>query len=38
MIAGQWKVTDGKIIGKDEPELINRHSNAAKKLRQFSNS
>ena len=38
MIAGQWKVMDGKIIGQDESELISRHSNAAKKLRQLSNS
>ena len=38
MIAGQWKVTDGKIIGKDESELISRHSGAAKKLRQLANA
>jgi 8-oxoguanine deaminase len=38
MIAGQWKVMDGKIIGQDESELINRHSNAAKKLRQLANA
>jgi 8-oxoguanine deaminase len=38
MIAGQWKVMDGKIIGKDESELINRHSSAAKKLRQLANA
>jgi 8-oxoguanine deaminase len=36
MIAGQWKVMDGKIIGQDESELISRHSNAAKKLRQLA--
>jgi len=30
MIAGKWKVEDGKINGKDENVLINRHSNAAK--------
>ena len=29
-------VVDGKIIGKDEAELIYRHSNAAKKLRQLA--
>jgi 8-oxoguanine deaminase len=29
---------DGKIIGKDESELISRHSNAAKKLRQLANA
>ena len=38
MIAGQWKVKDGKIIGKDESELISRHSGAAKKLRQLANA
>jgi 8-oxoguanine deaminase len=38
MIAGQWKVMDGKIVGKDESELINRHSSAAKKLRQLANA
>jgi 8-oxoguanine deaminase len=36
MIAGKWRVVDGKIIGKDEAELIYRHSNAAKKLRQLA--
>ena len=38
MIAGRWKVANGKIIGKDESELINRHSSAAKKLRQLANA
>jgi 8-oxoguanine deaminase len=38
MIAGQWKVMDGKIIGQDESELISRHSNAAKKLLQLANA
>ena len=38
MIAGQWKVMDGKIIGQDESELICRHSNAAKKLRQLASA
>ena len=37
MIAGKWRVVDGKIIGKDEAELIYRHSKAAKKLRQLAN-
>ena len=37
MIAGKWRVVDGKIIGKDEAELIYRHSNAAKQLRQLAN-
>ena len=36
MIAGKWRVVDGKIIGKDEAELIYRHSNAAKQLRQLA--
>ncbi|MDC0980755.1 8-oxoguanine deaminase [Candidatus Pseudothioglobus singularis] len=38
MVAGKWKVVDGGIVGKDESELINRHSNAAKKLRQLSDA
>ncbi|MDB4140408.1 8-oxoguanine deaminase [Candidatus Thioglobus sp.] len=38
MIAGQWKVMDGKIIGQDESELISRHSGAAKRLRQLANA
>ena len=38
MIAGKWKVEDGKINGKDENVLINRHSNAAKKLRKLANA
>ena len=37
MIAGEWRVVDGKIDGKDEAELIYRHSKAAKKLRQLAN-
>ena len=37
MIAGEWRVVDGKIVGKDEAELMSRHSNAAKKLRQLAN-
>jgi len=36
MVAGKWQVVDGKIVGKDEAELIHRHSNAAKKLRQLA--
>jgi 8-oxoguanine deaminase len=36
MIAGKWRVVDGKIIGKDEADLIYRHSNAAKQLRQLA--
>ena len=38
MVAGKWKVVDGGIVGKDESELINRHSAAAKKLRQLSDA
>ena len=38
MVAGKWKVIDGSIVGKDESELINRHSTAAKKLRQLSDT
>ena len=37
MIAGEWRVVDGKIDGKDEAELISRHSKASKKLRQLAN-
>jgi len=37
MIAGEWRVVDGKIVGKDEADLMSRHSNAAKKLRQLAN-
>ena len=35
MIAGNWKVVDGRIVGQDASELTNRHSNAAKLLRQL---
>jgi len=38
MVAGQWRVVDGKIVGKDEAELIHRHSDAAKKLRQLASA
>jgi 8-oxoguanine deaminase len=38
MVAGKWKVVDGGVVGKDESELINRHSTAAKKLRQLSDA
>ena len=38
MIAGKWKVIDGRIDGQDESELINRHSNAAKKLRESTST
>mgnify|MGYP003308552164 FL=1 len=36
MIAGNWKVVDGRIIDQDASELMSRHSNAAKLLRQLS--
>jgi len=36
MVAGNWRVIDGKITDKDETELIHRHSEAAKKLRQLA--
>jgi len=38
MVAGQWRVVDGKIVDKDEAELIHRHSDAAKKLRQLASA
>ena len=36
MIAGNWKVVDGQIVGKDDSELMSRHSDAAKQLRRLS--
>ena len=38
MVAGKWRVVDGKIVDKDEAELIHRHSDAAKKLRQLASA
>jgi len=38
MVAGQWLVVDKKIVDKDEAELIHRHSDAAKKLRQLASA
>jgi len=38
MVAGKWRVVDGKIVDKDEAELIYRHSDAAKKLRQLASA
>jgi len=38
MVAGQWRVVDKKIVDKDEAELIHRHSDAAKKLRQLASA
>ena len=34
MIGGEWRVTEGKVQGLDEIDLVRRHSNAAKTLRQ----
>jgi hypothetical protein len=36
MIAGNWKVIDGRIMDQDSSELMSRHSDAAKQLRQLS--
>jgi len=36
MVAGKWRVTNGKIIDLDEEELIFRHKAAAAKLRKLS--
>ena len=38
MVAGKWRVVDGKIVDRDEAELIHRHSDAAKKLRQLASA
>ncbi|WP_330959691.1 8-oxoguanine deaminase [Photobacterium sp. 53610] len=32
MVAGQWRVHDGMVIGLDLPALLNRHQAAAKRL------
>ncbi|UTM58511.1 8-oxoguanine deaminase [Photobacterium sp. CCB-ST2H9] len=32
MVAGQWRVHDGMVIGVDLPALLNRHQAAAKRL------
>ncbi|GAB6260313.1 8-oxoguanine deaminase [Photobacterium sp. R1] len=32
MVAGQWRVHDGMVIGVDLPALLNRHQAAAKQL------
>lgn len=34
MVAGQWRVHDGAVIGVDMPQLIERHKTAALRLRQ----
>jgi len=36
MIAGQWRVVDGKIMDLDEAELIHRHKKSAYELRQLA--
>ncbi|MCS5592371.1 MAG: 8-oxoguanine deaminase [Gammaproteobacteria bacterium] len=36
MVAGKWRVANGKIIGLDEKELISRHGAAAVELRKLS--
>ena len=36
MVAGQWRVVDGKIMGLDEAELIHRHKKSAYELRQLA--
>jgi len=38
MVAGKWRVVDGKIVDRDEVELIHRHSDAAKKLRRLASA
>ncbi len=38
MVAGKWRVVDRKIADRDEAELIHRHSDAAKKLRQLASA
>ncbi|HZU93079.1 MAG TPA: hydroxydechloroatrazine ethylaminohydrolase, partial [Microbacterium sp.] len=32
MVAGRWRVTDGRIDGLDVPQLIAHHSEAARGL------
>jgi 8-oxoguanine deaminase len=34
MVAGQWRVHDGAVMGVDMPQLIERHKAAALRLRQ----
>lgn len=36
MVAGQWRVVDGRIMGLDEAELIHRHKKSAYELRQLA--
>jgi len=32
MVAGQWRVLDGHVVGLDTEALVARHSAAARKL------
>ena len=36
MIAGTWRVSDGHIVGVDQADLLSRHNQSARKLRQLS--
>ena len=36
MIAGAWRVSDGHIVGLDQADLLSRHNQSARKLRQLS--
>ena len=36
MVSGKWLVEDGKAIHIDEANLIDRHSQAAKKMRRIA--
>ncbi|WP_165311313.1 8-oxoguanine deaminase [Vibrio ziniensis] len=37
MIAGQWRVLDGEVVGVDMVQLLERHRAAAKRLAQLAN-
>ena len=36
MIAGTWRVYESRIVGIDEVDLLTRHNQSARKLRQLS--
>ena len=36
MVAGQWRVLDGEVLGIDMAQLLERHSAAAKRLAQLA--
>ncbi|MBD0786592.1 8-oxoguanine deaminase [Vibrio sp. Y2-5] len=36
MVAGQWRVLDGEVVGVDMPRLLERHAAAAKRLAQLA--